>query len=54
MHESLSVTRQVPTWGWLALGGSALVAAGIIMERRDTNPIETGRRVVDVVSTRFG
>lgn len=54
LHESLSVTRQVPTWGWLALGGSALVAAGIVMERRDTNPIETGRRLVDVVGTRFG
>ena len=52
-HESLSVTRQVPTWGWLALGGTALVAAGIAMERRDTNPMETGRRLVDVVGTRF-
>ena len=52
-HESLSVTRQVPTWGWLALGGSMLVAAGIAMERRDTNPMETGRRLVDVVGTRF-
>jgi hypothetical protein len=54
VHESLSVTRQVPTWGWLALGGTALVAAGIVMERRDTNPLETGRRIVDVVGTRFG
>lgn len=53
LHESLSVTRQVPTWGWLALGGSVLVAAGILMERRDTNPIETGRRLVDVVGSRF-
>jgi len=54
LHESLSVTRQVPTWGWLALGGSVLVAAGIVMERRDTNPLETGRRLVDVVGSRFG
>jgi hypothetical protein len=52
-HESLSVTRQVPTWGWLALGGAALVAAGIVMERRDTSPMETGRRLVDVVGSRF-
>ncbi len=53
VHESLAVTRQVPTWGWLALGGSLLVAAGIVMERRDTSPLETGRRLVDVVGTRF-
>ena len=52
-HESLSVTRQVPTWGWLALGGAALVGAGIVMERRDSSPMETGRRLVDVVGTRF-
>jgi hypothetical protein len=52
-HESLAVTRQVPTWGWLALGGAALVGAGIAMERRDTGPMETGRRLVDVVGTRF-
>ena len=53
VHESLAVTRQVPTWGWLALGGSVLVAAGIVMERRDTGPMESGRRLVDVVGTRF-
>ncbi len=51
--ESLSVTRAVPTWGWLALGGTVLVAAGIAMERADTGPLETGRRLVDVVSERY-
>jgi hypothetical protein len=53
LHESLAVTRQVPTWGWLALGGTVLVGVGIVMERRDATPMETGRRLVDVVGTRF-
>jgi hypothetical protein len=54
VHESLGVTRQVPTWAWLAAGGATLVAAGLGMERRDTGPVETGRRLVDVVLERFG
>ena len=52
-HESLGVTREVPTWGWLALGGSVLLLAGVAMERLDTGPLESGRRVVDIVSHRF-
>lgn len=52
-YESMVVTRQVPTWGWLALGGTVLVAAGIVMERLDTGPVESGRRLVDVVHDRF-
>jgi len=53
VHESLAVTAGVPTWGWLALGGTVLLASGIAMERAETSPIETGRRVVDAVSERF-
>ncbi len=53
VHESLAVTAGVPTWAWLGLGGTILVTAGIVMERTDHGPIETGRRVVDVVAERF-
>jgi hypothetical protein len=52
-HESLGVSRQVPTWAWLAAGGAALVATGLWLERRETGPLEAGRRVVDVVTERF-
>ena len=53
LNESLVVTRAVPTWGWLALGGTVLVGAGIAMERAETGPVESGRRLVDVVSERY-
>ncbi len=53
VHESLAVTAGVPTWGWLALGGVTLIGAGIAMERAESTPLETGRRVVDVVAERF-
>jgi len=52
-HESLGVTREVPTWGWLALGGTVLLLAGVAMERLDTDPLESGRRVIDIVGERF-
>lgn len=53
LNESLAVTREVPTWGWLALGGTVLLGAGIAMERLQTGPVESGRRLVDVISERF-
>ena len=53
VHESLGMTRQVPTWGWLAAGGAALVGTGLWLERRETGPLEAGRRLVDVVTERF-
>jgi hypothetical protein len=53
VHESLAVTASVPTWGWLALGGTVLLTAGIAMDRADTGPVETGRRVVDVLTERY-
>jgi hypothetical protein len=43
----------VPTWGWLATGGTALLATGIVLERNETSPVEAGRRLVDVVAERF-
>lgn len=53
IHETLGATAQVPTWIWLAIGGALLLALGLVMERRNTGPIETGRRLVDLVSERF-
>ena len=52
-HETLGVTAQLPTWVWLATGGVTLLAAGVAMERRGVGPVETGRRLVDVVAERF-
>ena len=52
-HELLGVEVGVPTWGWLAGAGALLVGAGVLMERHETGPIETGRRVVDTISERF-
>ena len=42
-----------PLWVWLALGGTVLLAAGILLERADTGPVEGGRRLVDAISERF-
>jgi hypothetical protein len=53
VSETLAYTATMPTWGWLALGGAALVATGIAMERAEIGPLETGRRVLDVVHDRF-
>lgn len=53
LHESLAAIAGVPTWAWLTLGGSVLLAVGIALERSDTSPVEAGRRVVDVVAERF-
>lgn len=52
-YETLAITAGLPTWTWLALGGSTLLGAGVAMERHDLGPIETGRRLVDVVDERF-
>ncbi|MBI2705782.1 MAG: hypothetical protein HYX32_10910 [Actinobacteria bacterium] len=50
---ALGPHTQVPTWVWLAVGGAILLATGIVMERHDTGPLETGRRIVDTVHERF-
>lgn len=52
-YESLAVAATVPTWAWLALGGSMLLATGVALERTDTSPVEAGRRVVEVISANF-
>jgi hypothetical protein len=52
-HESLAVTAGVPTWAWLALGGTILLGTGIALERAQMGPLETGRRLVDVVQERY-
>jgi hypothetical protein len=53
LHESLTALAGVPTWAWLAAGGSFLLVMGVALERSDTSPVEAGRRVVDVLSERF-
>ncbi len=52
-NETAVVTAGVPTWAWLAAGGTLLVAAGLVMEHHELGPVETGRRLVDVVQDRF-
>jgi hypothetical protein len=51
--EGLRYTSSVPTWGWLASGGSVLLGAGLLTERRANGPIETGREILQAVRTRF-
>jgi hypothetical protein len=52
-YETTAVTAGVPTWAWLATGGTLLVGAGLAMERHELGPVETGRRLVDVVQDNF-
>jgi len=41
VHESLGTLATVPTWGWLAAGGSLLLALGVTLERRGGDgPVE--------------
>jgi hypothetical protein len=51
--ETLHTLAGVPTWAWLAAGGSFLLLTGIALERSATSPTEAGRRLVDVVTERF-
>ena len=43
----------VESWVWLAVGGSALVATAIGMERTHTSPVAAGRRLIEVVNEQF-
>jgi len=52
-YESLGPAALVPTWAWLALGGSVLLAAGVAMERSDTTPLERGQQLRQVVAAEF-
>jgi hypothetical protein len=51
--ESLPALAGVPTWGWLATGGTFLLLVGLALERSDTSPVVAGRRLVDVIGERF-
>ena len=51
--ETLTITGTFPTWIWLALGGGTLLGAGVVMERHEVGPVESGRRLVDVISDRY-
>ena len=53
VHETLSFTAGVPTWAWLAAGGSALVATGIALERNDTTPVAASTHLVNELRTRL-
>ena len=53
LHETLASVASVPTWVWLATGGTVLLGLGVQLERTDTSPVEAGRRVVDVMAERF-
>lgn len=52
-YEAFAIVAGVPTWAWLALGGSALLGTGIAMERADTSPVEATRRLIEVIDERF-
>jgi hypothetical protein len=52
-REALDSGAGVPTWAWLAAGGTALIGAAVAMERNDLSPVEAGRRIVDVVGAHF-
>ena len=53
VHETLAVTAGVPTWAWLAAGGTVLLGAGVALDRTDTGPVEAGRHLRDVLDASF-
>jgi hypothetical protein len=53
VNETMRVSAGVPTWIWLALGGATLLGAGVSMELHGLGPIESGRRLVEVIDERF-
>lgn len=53
VYETLAVTAGVPTWAWLAAGGTVLLGAGVALDRADTGPVEAGRHLHDVLDTSF-
>jgi hypothetical protein len=54
VHESLSALTGVPTWAWLGTAGAVLLGVGVALERSDATPADVGRRLVDVLSERYG
>ena len=51
--ETIAVVAAVPTWVWLAVGGAVLVGAAALIERTGGRPVDTARRLRDVVVERF-
>ncbi len=50
---TIGPASHVQSWVWLALGGSALVATAIGMERTHTSPVAAGRRLIEAVNEQF-
>lgn len=53
VHESLAYTASVPTWGWLAMAGTALLGAAVLIERTATSPLTSGRRALEIVRASY-
>lgn len=53
IYEGLGPGALVPTWAWLALGGTVLLIAGVLLERSDTTPLERGQQLRHVLATQF-
>jgi hypothetical protein len=51
--EVVALVAAVPTWAWLALGGTVLLAVAAAIERTGGRPVRAARRAVDVVGERF-
>ena len=51
--ETLRHSAGVPTWIWLAAAGTVLLGSGVAMELRGLGPVESGRRLVELVGERF-
>jgi hypothetical protein len=51
--ETFALVASVPTWAWLAVGGSLLLAVAVVIERRGTSPVASARRLVEVIDARF-
>jgi hypothetical protein len=51
--ELLVVVADVPTWVWLAIGGTTLIAVAVGIERAGANPMELGRRAHRTIKARY-
>ena len=52
-YEMLGSAALVPTWAWLALGGTVLLATGVAIERSDMSPLERGDKLRTIIATQF-
>jgi hypothetical protein len=51
--ETFALVASVPTWVWLALAGTVLLAVAVAIERTGTSPVASARRLVEVIDERF-